>query len=146
MMAVAPLSIASGIGWHEMSLPKEFIYTTWVIYYGDGSTFSNDDGKPEDAPCTGVLAVCCFNMDNQRSIHASKDWYIYDEQPIYKDIDYGMWYGADWGGLYQYIARPGKKIIKLGALVSDPTWRKMLERIHQEFPGGLGPRTPLLKA
>lgn len=124
---------------------KEFTQTTWAIYYADESIFSSEDGNPEDAPCTGVLAVCHFNMDNRREIAASKDFYIYDEQPVYKDFPDGFWYGCDIAGLYQYLFRPGKKIVKFGALVSDPTWRKMLERIISEFPEALDYRVKLPK-
>lgn len=111
--------------------------SAWRIYYANESTFGTEDGKPEDAPCTGVIAVCYFNMDLKREIAASKDFYIYDEQPIYEDIDYGHWYGCDVAGLYQYLFRPGKKIVKFGALVDDPTWRRLMERIIGEWPESL---------
>lgn len=121
----------------------EFNYNSWRIYYADESAYSNEDGKPEDAPCTGVVAVCAFNMDNRREIQCAKDYYIYDEQPIYKDMTGGFWYGADIAGLHQYLFRPGKKIVKFGALISDPTWRRMMARINQEWPEALPPHTKL---
>jgi hypothetical protein len=29
----------------------------WTIFYHDGSTFSSDDGEPQDTPGLGVLAI-----------------------------------------------------------------------------------------
>lgn len=124
---------------------KEFTQTTWAIYYADQSTFSSEDGNPEDAPCTGVLAVAFFNIDNRREIGASKDFYWYDETPIYKEIKTGSWFAGDQVGYYQYMFRPGKKIVKFGAVVHDLIWRKMLDRIISEFPEALDYRMKLPK-
>ncbi len=124
----------------------EFSYDSWRIYYADESTFSNEDGPPEMAPKTGVLAVCYFNIDNKREIGASKDFYWYDETPIYKDIKTGTWMAGDVSGYYQYMFRSGKKIVLFGAIVHDVIWRKMLERIISEFPPALDYKVPLRKS
>lgn len=121
----------------------EFAPGTWKIFYGDGSTFSNEDGLPEQAPCTGVLAVAFFNMDNRREIGASKDYYWYDETPIYQTLKTGTWFAGDVVGFYQYMFRPGKKIVKFGAVVHDTIWRKQLEKIIAEFPEALDYRIQL---
>jgi hypothetical protein len=109
---------------------------SWKVYYGDGSTFSNEDGPPEMAPCTGVLAVAFFNIDNRREIGASKDFYWYDETPIYPGMK-GTWFAGDVSGYYQYMFRPGRKIVKFGAIVHDVVWRKQLDKITTEFPVAL---------
>ena len=116
-----------------MNLSRE----SWKIYYNDGSTFSNEDGPPEMAPCTGVLAVAFFNLDNRREIAASKDFYWYDETPIYKDEAGGTWYAGDISGFYQHMFRPGKKIMKFGAIVHDVIWRRRLAEIITDFPEAL---------
>ena len=47
----------------------------WRIYYDDGSTFSNEDGMPQDAP--GYGAICIVQSDPlvNRSITSGFDWY-----------------------------------------------------------------------
>jgi hypothetical protein len=117
--------------------------SSWVIYYNDESTFSNEDGKPEDAPKTGVLAVCHFTVDNRRQIEASKDFYYWDPTPVYKDESGGTFYGCDIAGLYQYLFAPGWKCVFFGAIVHDVIWRRMLERITSEFPEALDFKTKL---
>lgn len=126
-------------------MARQFTPESWTVFYADGSTFSNEDGPPEDAPCTGVLAVCYFNIDNRREIGASKDYYWYDETPIYQDIKSGSWFAGDVTGFYQYMFRPGKKIVKFGAIVHDMIWRRELEKITKEFPEALDYRVPRRK-
>ena len=118
---------------------------TWKIFYADSSSFTNEDGPPEQAPKCGVLAIVFYNLDNRREIIASKDFLWYDETPIYQDESGGTFYGGDWAGFFQYITRPGKKIVFLGATVHDFIWRKRLEKIINEFPDALGVNVKLPK-
>lgn len=115
----------------------KFTRESWVIYYTDESTFSNQDGPPEMAPKIGMICICHFNLDNRREIVASKDFGWYDETPIYKDEKLGTFFGGDWAGLFQYLARPGKKVVYFGATIHDFVFRRIMERVTKEFPEAL---------
>jgi hypothetical protein len=67
--------------------------TKWVVYYGDGSTFSDQDGSPEDAPSLNVQAITC--------------------EPD------GVWKGGDIFGLFDYLSRPGWKRVLFGRIVTN---------------------------
>ena len=111
--------------------------STWKVFYADGSSFTNEDGLPEQAPKCGVLAVVFYNLDNRREIATSKNYYIYDETPIFKDEPWGTWFAADDAGYWQYMMRPGKKIVLFGCTVHDFIWRRELGKITAEFPDAL---------
>ena len=70
--------------------------TSWRIYYGDGSTFSSNDGHPEHAPATGVIVIAQRNP-------------LPNENPYIQHMaDYYVWLGSHWLGcdlfrLYQYL-------------------------------------------
>ena len=120
-----------------MSLPRTFTHKTWTIYYDNGSTFSNEDGEPKDAPCTGVLAVIYYDPDGQRKIRSGVDYYWWEDDPL-SEVGENQWYSGDIAGLHQYMFRPGLKIVKFGVTVSDLTWRKRLDNIINDLPRELG--------
>lgn len=111
----------------------------WKIYYGTGETFSSDDGPPESAPCTGVVAVAYYNIDNQRAIWSEKAFYWYDEKPPLDHVSITkgglpQWFGGDEIGYYQYMFVPGKKIVKFGQSFHDAQWRLMLGKVLSDLP------------
>lgn len=88
----------------------------WRIYYADGSSFDSDDGAPEDAPTTGVL---CIKQSNQMSgwiLLSQGDYYLWHDE---------VWWGADAPGFYQYMFKPGAKVVKFGETVPDETWNEI---------------------
>ena len=120
-----------------MSLPKKFSHASWCIYYDTGATFSNEDGEPKDAPCTGVLAVIYYDPDGQRKIRSGVDFYWFEDDPL-SEVGENQWYSGDIYGLTQYMYRPGLKIVKFGKTVDDKTWRASLEHIINDLPRELG--------
>ena len=92
----------------------------WKIYYGDGSTFSNEDGPPEMAPCGGVICVAYYDDDNRRHICHLADYYVYDGA--------NRWMNADASGFWQYMGEPGAKIVKFGRLIGDLKYREIMTR------------------
>lgn len=71
----------------------------WIIYYGDGSTFSNLDGEPEQAPPFGVQAIACND---------------------------GLWLGGDFVGLIDYLCRIGKKVVRFGTHIHNFKYEPIL--------------------
>lgn len=60
--------------------------TDWLIVYYDGSTFSSDDGGPEDAPRWGVQVIAKRDEDVGRVLVWMRDFYCWQE---------GQWVGHD---------------------------------------------------
>lgn len=119
---------------------------SFAIYYADGTKYTNEDGPPERAPKTGVLAVAHFNLDNRREIATSKDFYWYEPDPIFKDEKGGTFYGGDIAGFYQYMFRPGWRCVYFGVIVHDVIWRREIAKITSEFPEALDYRVKLPEA
>lgn len=91
----------------------------WRIYYGDGSTFSDQDGKPEDAPCRNVQAIAQVAPD--------VGWYLCRSDDFYAYLEKG-WQGLDSFGLWDYLAEPGLKIVKFGRTLHYPDYEEVLNK------------------
>ncbi len=99
----------------------------WKIYYIDNTKFSNEDGTPQDAPGGGVGAVVQEDSHVGVVVHHQNDFYVFDEQ-------YGGWYGLDYFGFSQYVAKPGHKIIKMGESMTTEGYRRLIASL-QDDPG-----------
>lgn len=80
----------------------------WKIYYDDGSTFSDEDGRVYDAPALGVQVIAQEDPDVGRQLFWEIDFYWYSEHG---------WFGGDVFGLWDYLATPGPKVVKFGRYV-----------------------------
>ena len=49
----------------------------WKVYYGDGSTFSSDDGEPREAPPHGVQVIV-ERVGERTMQHSLGDYYGWD--------------------------------------------------------------------
>jgi hypothetical protein len=96
----------------------------WKVFYIDGSSFSNMDGVPQDAPGWGVLAVAQEDETVGVLVHQGNNYYVFDEQ-------YDGWYGLDDNGFAQYVARSGLKIVKLGESMSTERYKTMIKEIRE---------------
>lgn len=94
----------------------------WRIYYGDDVPFDSQMGMPWDAPCLNVQAIIYRDDDphgaGRKVLHAFH-YYWYDT---------GEWHGGDLFGLFDYLARPGIKVVKFGRSVSDNAYKTALKR------------------
>lgn len=97
----------------------------WRLYYGDGSDFSNEDGPAELAPPTNVMCCAWYDDDNRRRLAHAADYYWYEE---------GRWYGSDLFGLWDYLARPGLKVVKFGRMIADLQFRNVMSRAMADLP------------
>ena len=85
----------------------------WRIYYGDGSTFSNEDGEPQFAPAMNVQVIVVKDTADTinnvgRRLWFGRDYYWWDD---------GEWIGGDHFGLYDYLQRPGWRRVLFGRSV-----------------------------
>jgi hypothetical protein len=102
----------------------------WVIHYSDGSTFSDEDGQPEDAPAFGVVCIVQPDPDRKRNIMHGWDWYYYNDV----EGNGPMWWGCDLHGLLdRMLHRLGVRALVQGRTVSNDIWSEMMRRADEQF-------------
>lgn len=70
----------------------------WKIYYGDGSTFSSDQGTPLDAPAWNIQIILEATHKEGVVRLSGKDYYWFDQ-------DLGQWCAGDFMGVIDYMLR-----------------------------------------
>ena len=93
-------------------------FMTWKIYYDDGSTFSNEDGSPYEAPGLGVQIVAVENEKVGRVIYSMNDFYWYDTKN-------DCWYGGEKFGLFDYLSSTGMKKVVFGRYILNSEFEKI---------------------
>lgn len=90
----------------------------WKIYYDNETTFSSEDGSPEDAPGYGVLAI---TQDKESTVLCSQDFYIYR-------TDYDCWIEVHIEGLIDHIVTSAHNVraVKAGRTVPLSVFKKVL--------------------
>ena len=91
----------------------------WKIYYGDGSTYSDQDGSPEEAQKVNCLAIVQTNDVTGHSVEHTTDYYCWFSP---------YWRGCDIFGLWDYLSQPGVKVVLFGRWVSNEDYKKILQR------------------
>ena len=96
----------------------------WRIYYADGSTFDDTQGKPEDAPATGVICILQNPPNHGWQLHRDKDYYLWlgDE-----------WVGVEPDGFWQYMFKSGYKFPLFGVNVPDDIYAEIIKRATDEI-------------
>ena len=102
----------------------------WKIYYGDGSTFSSEDGPPDDAPTLDVQVVAQRDETVGTKLVPSKDFYWWRD---------GRWYGGDLFGLFDHLVRHGG-CVKFGRYISDERYHAAMRRAKTDLEAGVLPR------
>jgi hypothetical protein len=98
----------------------------WLILYHDGSTFSSEDGGPEEAPRTGVMDVYYCSEETGVSVEHSNDgiW-------IWRD---GLWMGTDNFGWHDYLFnQPGWLVMLFGRTLRDVDWQSKVKTVASEI-------------
>ncbi len=101
----------------------------WKIYYSNGTTFSNLDGNPEDAPPTGVICILQNPIKHGWMLLRNKDYYL--------RLDDWEWVGCEADGFWQYMFKPGWKCPKFGENVSDSIYEKIIKQATEDMDKGL---------
>lgn len=97
----------------------------WKIFYGDSTTFTDEDGRPEDAPCRNVQAIIQPAFRVGKAVCRQDDYYIYSESM-------GGWQGVDKFGLYDYLSEPGVKIVKFGRTINSEEYSKLMVLVKED--------------
>ena len=87
----------------------------WRIYYDTGSTFSDTDGSPYDAPALGVLVIACEDESVGRVLVYGQSYYFWWDE-------HARWWGGNLFGMFDYLQRPGPRRVLFGREVPNPAW------------------------
>lgn len=102
----------------------------WRIWYDDGSTFSNEDGRPQDAPGRGL--ICIVQVDERTGRRRlTGDYYVWM---------LGRWFSVDLFGLWDYLSKQGMKVVKFGRFASYTRYAEICRRADSDpaFPARSG--------
>lgn len=106
-----------------------------MIFYEDGTTFSNQDGTPSEAPPTGVIVVLQTSAQGKNVLFIHKDYYCWEIR------DDNEWCFAEVAGFWQYMfTYTGKdKAVLFGTWTSDDNFQKIwneANRVWRELANG----------
>ena len=109
----------------------------WRIYYCDGTTFSDEAGPAEPAPCDGVMVVVQRDLTAEIERLYYKHFYVWSTR-------YDCWLGLGdqrapgdgHHGLYSYLRQPGWKKVLNGETVPYHVFTRVLDRAinDPDFP------------
>jgi len=85
------------------------------IYYAGGSTYSDTNGSPFEAPALGVLVIACEDNAVGRVLVHGQSYYFWWPQ-------YDRWWGGNLFGMYDYLQAPGPKRVLFGREVPNDEW------------------------
>lgn len=98
----------------------------WIVYYGDFSTFSCDDGEPWEAPRLDVMAIASYS-------EKVGFYWIYSADYFYFEADRGGWQKADSFTLWDHLLRAKYPCVLFGRMLSDAHWDELWQRIQKDF-------------
>lgn len=97
--------------------------TRWKVYYSDGSTYSDLDGGPEQAPKTGVAILLQENPVVGHKIEYGLDFYCF----------WGThWRASDNFGLWDYLSQPGYKVVLFGRWVNNDEFKSLVDKANND--------------
>jgi hypothetical protein len=98
-------------------------YPKWRIYYGDGSTYSDLMGAPEDAPTRNVQIIIQEHIDTGWYIQPGDDYYVWTGD---------HWVGVDRFGLYDYLIEPGWKKVIFGRTLTNTEYKAIYRQAQHD--------------
>lgn len=102
----------------------------WRIFYADGSTYSDLDGPPFDAPATGVQVIAKTDANVGRILLSCCDYYWWDNKR-------GTWFSGDVAGFFQHLMMErGPKAVLFGQYISNQEFHNCVVRAlaDPDFP------------
>ncbi len=102
----------------------------WCIYYADGTTFTDKDGEPHEAPVEFFICALGYCEDGVRYMMHGYNYYRWDKESK-------QWWGFDELGLHTRL-RENKEIYayKEGYTVTKKIFNKITDTAHRnpDFP------------
>lgn len=99
----------------------------WMIWYGDGSRFTSEDGSPWDAPRLNVQLIATINGSLGWDLISQSDYYYFDDQ-------IGVWFIADTFAIWDVLIRCKHPLIFFGRYISDKEYNTLIRRAIDELP------------
>lgn len=96
----------------------------WIVYYGDGTRFTWEDGTPFDAPRTNVqLIVVEDDKEDQ-------DGWLFqsDAEYYYYDSHLDIWYVADTFAMYDILIRCRTPLVLFGRYIDRDQFNAILRK------------------
>ena len=102
----------------------------WRVYYGDDSTFSDQDGGVDVAPFFDVQVIVQADKDHGWRTQTG-DYYVWDD----RGLGY-CWWGVDDVGLIDYLHTDGWKRVLLGRKITSNRYNDIMRRALEDpdFP------------
>lgn len=100
----------------------------WVIYYDEGPPFTDAAGPPEAAPAVGVQVIGYDDEVTGRTLLSGAEFRFYGGY-FWWD---GTWHSGDLFGLFDYLARPGLKVVKFGRSLDDARFREIWRQATED--------------
>ena len=108
----------------------------WIIYYGDGTTFSSDDGAPGDAPRQNVQVVAINDIRVGRALLWDRDYYCWHAEA-------NTWMPHDRQGLEHFLDTSKMPIRLCGFWIPDEEFQRIYQ-LAAEDDDRLPPKTASL--
>ena len=101
------------------------IKPNWKIFYGDGETFSENDGPIQDAPAWNVQVIVVRDEAVGRFLDIRHDYYVYRDE---------NWLGVDFVGLIDYLQESG--LVKFGRTINSEQFDELYQQAKNDpdFP------------
>lgn len=99
----------------------------WIIYYGDDTKFTWEDGTPFDAPRTNIQVIAVEEGELGWQLTSDSDYYYYDE-----DLD--VWFHADQFAIFDILIRCKHPLIFFGRYIPTDDFKKILLKCIDELP------------
>lgn len=99
----------------------------WKVFYGDGTTFSSEEGGPEVAPARNVQVIVQSCRWHKTEIVTQGDYYVWEDG----------WRATDQFGMYDYLIEPGWKVILQGRMLKQSEYNEIVRHANIEKTGWL---------
>ena len=97
----------------------------WMIYYGDGSKFSSEDGTPWQAPARDVQVIVKVDPLNKWTRVYGYDYYTWSEK--------NGWHARDIFGLFDMLCEPYPVAVKFGRTLAPQEWNDLQNEVHSDW-------------
>lgn len=101
----------------------------WTLWYSDGSTFTSQEGKPEDSPPWGVVLIT-QEVENMDMLAYQKDYFLYR-------TDWEQWIEVDNFGLMDHMIHNAHNIscVRGGRWMPTNEWKALQKRAAVDLRG-----------
>lgn len=106
---------------------------SWCIYYDDGSTFSSEQGSPEDSPVAGAVLVLQPRVYGRNFVGRGEPFFLYRS-------DLGEWFACDLAGLLDQLSHfaPLITCVRVGRWMATDAWVAVQQQADHDLRGPHG--------